>query len=90
MGTITFIAKEGDYSIDEPIYEIEFNDQKKEYGMLQYWPVRTPRPFVSKIPSFTPLATGFRIVDTLFPFLFYFIILFLYYLFILFNFENNN
>ena len=66
-GTITYIAPAGDYSVTEKVIEVEFNGQKKEYGMLQMWPVRQPRPVAQKLMADTPLLTGQRVLDTLFP-----------------------
>ena len=38
-----------------------------EMQMMQKWPVRTPRPFQQKYAPETPLITGMRILDFLFP-----------------------
>ena len=38
-----------------------------ELAMMQLWPVRTPRPFNRKHAPDTPLITGQRILDFLFP-----------------------
>ncbi|MBA0789613.1 hypothetical protein Gotri_025969 [Gossypium trilobum] len=35
--------------------------------MLQTWPVRTPRPVATKLAADTPLLTGQRVLDALFP-----------------------
>jgi len=67
LGTITYIAERGEYTIDDTVLEIEFNDVKKEIKMLQLWPVRTPRPFAEKLPGDNPLLTGQRVLDSLFP-----------------------
>jgi len=67
MGTLTYIAKAGEYTIDETIFEVEFGDHKVEYGMLQSWPVRSPRPYTEKLGGDTPLLTGQRVLDALFP-----------------------
>ncbi len=40
---------------------------KKELNMIQRWPVRRGRPYVRKFPPETPLLSGQRIIDTLFP-----------------------
>jgi V/A-type H+-transporting ATPase subunit A len=37
------------------------------FAMRQRWPVRTPRPVARRLPAETPLVTGQRILDTLFP-----------------------
>ncbi len=61
-GKITDI-KEGSYTIDETIAKV--NDAPVK--MVQYWPVRKPRPFKEKKHLELPLITGMRIVDTFFP-----------------------
>ena len=35
--------------------------------MSHFWPVRKPRPVAEKLPSETPLLTGQRVLDSLFP-----------------------
>ena len=35
--------------------------------MLQLWPVRSPRPTAQKLLANTPLLTGQRVLDALFP-----------------------
>ena len=35
--------------------------------MLQYWPVRMPRPFAKRLRMDVPLITGQRVIDTFFP-----------------------
>ena len=42
-------------------------DDGSEIAMMQKWPVRTPRPFTQKYAPDTPLVTGMRILDFLFP-----------------------
>ena len=42
-------------------------DDGTEIQMMQKWPVRTPRPFHQKYAPDTPLITGMRILDFLFP-----------------------
>lgn len=39
----------------------------QEYTMLQLWPVRSPRPTAAKLLANTPLLTGQRVLDGLFP-----------------------
>jgi hypothetical protein len=41
--------------------------QKKKYSMMQLWPVRSPRPVAQKLLADTPLLTGQRVLDALFP-----------------------
>jgi V-type H+-transporting ATPase subunit A len=66
-GTISYIAPEGDYNVNEEVIEIDFQGTKKKYCMKQMWPVRSPRPVAQKLLADTPLLTGQRVLDTLFP-----------------------
>ncbi|KAI4782302.1 ATP synthase alpha subunit vacuolar [Aureobasidium sp. EXF-3400] len=66
-GTITRIAEAGSYTVDEKILEVEFEGEKKEYSMMQEWPVRVPRPVNDKLGSDSPFIVGQRVLDALFP-----------------------
>jgi V/A-type H+-transporting ATPase subunit A len=61
-GTIDDI-KSGEFTIDETVAVVS----GKNVTMLQKWPVRIGRPFSVKTAPDTPLVTGQRILDTLFP-----------------------
>jgi V/A-type H+-transporting ATPase subunit A len=60
-------VKSGSFNIEETIAVIETEDGAKEICMLQKWPIRIPRPTKGKGIPKEPLATGTRILDTLFP-----------------------
>ncbi len=62
-GKITKI-KEGDYTVDDPIAEL---DTGQQLFMKQLWPIRRPRPIAQKIAAAVPLCTGQRILDVFFP-----------------------
>lgn len=66
-GTVTWIADPGNYSVDEPVLEIEFDGKKQKHSMMQVWPVRQPRPVSQILHSTLPLLTGQRVLDALFP-----------------------
>ncbi|KAI5867184.1 V-type ATPase [Durotheca rogersii] len=66
-GTITRIAPKGEYTVDEKILEVEFNGTKTEFGMMQTWPVRVPRPTTEKLSASNPFIVGQRVLDALFP-----------------------
>lgn len=66
-GNISYIAPAGQYSLEDKVIEIDFGGEKKEYSMLQLWPVRAPRPVAQKMLANTPLLTGQRVLDGLFP-----------------------
>jgi V-type H+-transporting ATPase subunit A len=67
MGMVTFIAAAGTYNVEAPLLEVEFQGQKRRLNMIQRWPVRQPRPSKQKLAGSTPLLTGQRILDALFP-----------------------
>ncbi len=62
-GTVSEIKK-GKFKVDEVICTLE---DGKELTMMQKWPVRKPRPVGKKLTPSTPLITGQRILDGLFP-----------------------
>ncbi|MHA1505695.1 MAG: V-type ATP synthase subunit A [Candidatus Asgardarchaeia archaeon] len=66
-GTISWIASEGEYTVDDVIARVLTKDGEKDIVMLQKWPVRKARPFFKKITPKEPLITGQRIIDTFFP-----------------------
>lgn len=58
----------GEFTLDDTIAEIEDkNGNKTPVTMLQKWPVRKGRPYKQKLSPSTPLVTGQRVIDTLFP-----------------------
>ena len=66
-GTVTSI-NEGDYTITDKIGTIT-SDSGKETAitLMQKWPVRKGRPYAKKLAPTTPLVTGQRVIDSLFP-----------------------
>ena len=56
--------KKGKFKVDEVICTLE---DGKTLTMMQKWPVRKPRPVSKKLTPSTPLITGQRILDGLFP-----------------------
>jgi V/A-type H+-transporting ATPase subunit A len=63
QGKVVRIAS-GDVSLDEPFGELEGG---LEIPGCHEWPVRVPRPYRRKLAPRTPLVTGQRIIDFLFP-----------------------
>jgi len=66
-GRITSIAPAGNYTINDNLMEIEFDDMEKVITMAHFWPVRVPRPSAEKLSANQPLLTGQRVLDALFP-----------------------
>ena len=54
----------GSFTIDEPIAGL---DNGADLKMFHQWPVRIPRPSAKKLLPETPLITGQRVIDGLFP-----------------------
>ncbi len=66
-GTLDKIT-EGDYTVTDVIAVIKGEDGKStDVTLMQKWPVRKGRPYKQKQSPDTPLITGQRVVDTLFP-----------------------
>jgi len=60
----------GDFQVEETIAIIENNETgngETNVSMLQYWPIRRPRPTKGKIFPSEPMVTGTRSIDTFFP-----------------------
>ncbi len=66
-GTLTWMAPEGQYTLEEPIARVKTEAGEKELTMLQRWPVRKARPYRSRLANTEPLITGQRVLDTFFP-----------------------
>jgi V/A-type H+-transporting ATPase subunit A len=66
-GKLTYIASEGDFKVDDSIAVVERDGVKYEVKLMHTWPVRKARPYIRKLPPETPLVTGQRIIDVLFP-----------------------
>lgn len=66
--TLVSLAKEGDYTVSEEIATItDGNGVNRKLTMTQYWPIRVPRPVKERLSLDTPLLTGLRVIDSLFP-----------------------
>ena len=67
-GTVVSVAAEGAYSIEETVAVLKQDDGTEvPLTMVQHWPVRVGRPYQKKFPPKTPLQSGQRVIDTLFP-----------------------
>lgn len=66
-GTVAKIQS-GFFDITETVAVIEDeNGRTTDVAMLRKWPVRKSRPYREKLPPVTPMVTGQRVIDTLFP-----------------------
>ena len=65
-GTLKSI-EEGEFTLTEPIAQIDVSGKITDLSMMQSRPVRKAGHFKSKYTSDEPLMTGQRIIDTFFP-----------------------
>ena len=67
-GIVKEIQKKGEYTITDTIASIQTEqEESKKITMLQKWPVRKPRPYQTREAIHTPLITGQRVIDSIFP-----------------------
>ncbi|PWJ50160.1 V-type ATP synthase subunit A [Faecalicatena contorta] len=67
-GTVVDTVEDGEYTIDETLITLELSDgTRRNLTMTQYWPIRVARPVRQRFSASTPLITGQRIIDTMFP-----------------------
>jgi V/A-type H+-transporting ATPase subunit A len=66
-GVLESIVPEGEYCVDEPIALLRTEEGEWQLTMMHRWPIRVQRPVKSRLPFDTPLITGQRVIDTLFP-----------------------
>lgn len=59
--------KSGEFTVDDVVAVVGTDGGDKYITMLQKWPVRKGRPYREKMSPLTPLVTGQRVIDTLFP-----------------------
>lgn len=60
-------VEEGDFTIVDTVAVIRTDSGLKPVSMLRKWPVRRGRPYKEKLTPDTPMITGQRVIDTLFP-----------------------
>ena len=66
--TVSSIAQEGDYTIEETIATlVDEGGAKHLVTMMHKWSIRNPRPVKERKPLSVPLITGQRVIDMLFP-----------------------
>lgn len=66
-GTVASI-EDGEFNVTEEVVTLKRGDDSAaSITMLQYWPIRKPRPKAKKIFPTEPLLTGGRSIDTFFP-----------------------
>ena len=67
-GRVTWVAEAGEYNVTETALKVESSGGEViEIKFNHHWPVRKPRPLKEKLTLSTPLITGQRVIDTLFP-----------------------
>ena len=67
-GKVEWLAQAGEYTIQDVIAKVRTEKgELRELTMVQKWPVRVGRPYQKKFPPVTPLQSGQRVIDTMFP-----------------------
>ncbi|EPR62978.1 putative vacuolar ATP synthase subunit A [Toxoplasma gondii RUB] len=67
QGKVSWIAPAGSYTVKDTIMTLEYRGEQIPIQMAHDWPVREPRPCLEKLSGNTPLLTGQRVLDSLFP-----------------------
>lgn len=66
-GKISWLAGNGEYTVNDVIARVETDKGEKELTMCQKWPIKQERPYSERQPISRPLITGQRIMDSMFP-----------------------
>ncbi len=67
-GVIESVTPAGDYTVDETVAVLKTDKgETVNLTMVQRWPVRNGRPYKYKYTPTTPLQSGQRVIDTMFP-----------------------
>ncbi len=67
-GRVVEIVRQPTYKVLDTVLRLENSrGEIEELNLVQYWPVRKPRPFQLRKSLEKPLITGQRIIDTFFP-----------------------
>merc|ERR1711988_278600 len=67
-GIIKYIAAPGNYTLEDTVLTVEKPDgTTQDMKMYQVWSVRRPRPVAEKLAADSPLITGLRVLDAVFP-----------------------
>ncbi len=65
---VVSVNPNGTYTVNDPLMTIETPDgNRRELTLAQKWPIRVPRPTLSRLPASELLVTGQRVLDTIFP-----------------------
>ena len=67
-GTVVEAKASGMYKVNDVVLKIkDENGNVFDVDLTQRWPIRQPRPIKTRKQLIKPLATGQRVIDTLFP-----------------------
>jgi len=67
QGSVEYIQT-GNFTVKDVIARIKSSTGEiKELTMMQKWPIRKARPYKEKLSPNSPLLTGQRVIDTMFP-----------------------
>ena len=66
-GVLSSLSPEGEYTVTDTVAVLKTSGGERPLQLMQRWPIRRSRPVRRRLPPTTPLVTGQRVIDTLFP-----------------------
>jgi len=66
-GRLKEVMDAGEYTLADTVAVLDKDGVDVPITMSHFWPVRNPRPSAEKLAGCTPLLTGQRVLDSLFP-----------------------
>lgn len=66
-GAVRSVEPAGEYRVSDTVAVVGTEAGERKLSLMQRWPIRRPRPTSRRKPIDTPLVTGQRVIDTLFP-----------------------
>jgi len=67
-GKVVDVVETGEYDDEQTVCTIKASTgEEHQVAMSHQWPIRDPRPIAERLPTWGPLLTGQRILDSIFP-----------------------
>lgn len=67
-GKVIDVVDEGEYNDEQTVCTIKSDTgEEHQVAMSHQWPIRDARPIAERLPTWGPLLTGQRILDSIFP-----------------------
>ena len=67
-GKVVDVVEQGEYNDEQTVCTIKATTgEEHQVAMSHQWPIRDARPIAERLPTWGPLLTGQRILDSIFP-----------------------